>query len=152
MRFLLVLIFTLSTSVSAEVCQPSSKNFCDVKVTKIYDGDTITVNLKDLPPVFGKKISVRIRGIDTAEVRGKGQCEKAAARTARRLVENLVKNGKSIDLINVERDKYFRLLADVLVDGKMVKDILIKNRLAVSYHGKTKMKVDWCKRVPASED
>ena len=45
---------------------------------------------------------------------------------ARNLVENILKNAKRIDLTNVEKDKYFRILADVNVDGRDLKEILLK--------------------------
>ena len=57
--------------------------------------------------------------------------------------------GNIIDLGFV--DKYFRILADVKIDGKDVADTLIKNNLAYAYEGKTKEKVNWCKRAVASE-
>jgi len=46
-------------------------------------------------------------------------------------------------LKNVQRGKYFRILADVQADRKDVADILIKKRLAVRYDGGTKG-FDWC--------
>lgn len=146
--------FILAFAVHAEDthCKTSDNNFCNVKVSKIYDGDTITVDLPNVPPVFGKAIGVRILGIDTAEIRGKSECEKRAARTARKLVENLIKSAKQVDILNVQRDKYFRILGDVSIDGKLVKETLLKNNLAVSYFGKTKEKINWCQRVPANAD
>ncbi len=144
---LLILQFALATT-----CSHDATNFRCVKVLKNYDGDTITVNIPNIHPLLGQKVSVRVRGIDTAEVRGKAPCEKDAARTARNLVESLTKNAKVVDLENVARDKYFRILADVKIDGKSIKDILIKNQLAVTYDGGTKKKVDWCEylRKPAN--
>jgi endonuclease YncB( thermonuclease family) len=52
--------------------------------------------------------------------------------------------GKKIVLKNVWRDKYFRLLATVEVDGKSVGDELIKAGLAVKYDGLNKRPVKWC--------
>ena len=36
-----------------------------------YDGDTVTFNLPGLHPIIGEKISIRVNGIDTPEIRGK---------------------------------------------------------------------------------
>jgi micrococcal nuclease len=146
-----MILFILAFALASD-CKHDANNFRCVKVLKNYDGDTITVSIPDVHPLLGEKISVRIRGIDTAEVKGKTPCEKDAARVARNLVESLTKNAKVIDLQNIDRDKYFRILADVMVDGKSVKDILIKNQLAVAYDGGTKEKVNWCDslRKPAS--
>ncbi len=126
-------------------CKHDKRTFRCVKYLKNYDADTLTVEIPGQHPLFGENISVRVNGIDSPEIKTHDSCEKQAARTAQRLVENLLKNSNQIDLLNVERDKYFRVLADVSVDGKLIKDILLSNNLAYEYHGETKKKVDWCK-------
>lgn len=131
-------------------CQHDAKNFRCVKYIRNYDADTITFNIADVHPLIGDKISVRVRHIDTPEIKGQLPCEKETARTAKRLVENVLKNGKRIDLLNIEKDKYFRILADVVVDGKSLKDLLLKNNLAYAYEGKTKEKINWCLRAPSN--
>jgi endonuclease YncB( thermonuclease family) len=50
----------------------------------------------------------------------------------------MVKSAKIITLHNIGRDKYFRINADVLVDGKSLGAELIKNKLALPYFGDTK--------------
>jgi len=121
-------------------------NYGNVKAyfIKNYDGDTITVNIPDYPPIIGKKISIRVNGIDTPELRTKSSKEKQSARTAKRLVNSLLKKAKEIELKNIQRGKYFRIVADVYYDGKNLADILMKNNLAVPYGGGTKTK-DWSK-------
>ncbi len=52
-----------------------------------YDGDTITFNLPGLHPVIGEKISIRVNGIDTPEIRGKCENEKYGAQQAKEMVE-----------------------------------------------------------------
>ena len=54
--------------------------FSDVLFTGCYDGDTCTVELRgcDLPDIF-RKMPVRVNGIDTPEIKGKCQREKALA-------------------------------------------------------------------------
>ena len=121
-------------------------NYGDVVVTNIvsvYDGDTISVDIDAFPKIIGQKISIRINKIDTPEIRGRCQKEKDLAIKARDLVYNLVKESREIVLKNMTRDKYFRIGADLYVDGKNVADILIFNSLAVEYYGGKKLKV-WC--------
>jgi len=118
-------------------------DYYDAEYIRNYDGDTVTFNLPDLHPLLGSKISIRINGIDTPEIRGKCQQEKELAKTAQGFVEGLLSTAESIDLINMQRGKYFRIVADVVADGKMVKEALIENGLAVAYHGGTKTK-NWC--------
>jgi micrococcal nuclease len=50
---------------------------------KCYDGDTCTFTLPGLPDVFGDRISIRLVGIDTPEIRGHCQQEKRLAAQAR---------------------------------------------------------------------
>jgi endonuclease YncB( thermonuclease family) len=132
-------------------CVHDTSSFRCVKFIKNYDADTITVQIPQVHPLIGDKISVRVRGIDSAEMKGKSPCEKARAKEAQKLVERSLKSAKRIHLTNVERDKYFRILADVEVDGQYIKDILIQRQLAYEYHGQTKRKVDWCKMGLATD-
>jgi micrococcal nuclease len=99
-----------------------------------YDGDTITVNILDYPPIAGKNISVRIKGIDTPEIKGKSDKERQLAIKARDIVYFLLKNTKKIELRNMQRGKYFRIVADVYFDGKNLSDILIDKKFAVPYN------------------
>lgn len=135
----------------ADTCAHDTTSFRCVKYIRNYDADTITFDIPNVHPIIGKHISVRVRHVDAPEIKGKLPCEKEAARTAKRLIENTLKNAKRIDLVNADKDKYFRILADVIVDGKPLKDILLKNNLAYAYEGQTKQKVNWCIRVPASK-
>ena len=143
---------TLSLAVSLCLADYSFANVCEHRLTEFrcveyvrnYDGDTATFNIPGVHPLFGKNISVRIKGIDTAEARGRLDCERRSARTAKKLVESVLRSAKTIELKNVERDKYFRVLADVVADGRSLADILVKNRLAVFYDGGTKARINWC--------
>lgn len=160
-KILAIVIIITASFLNAETgksnlatCQHDVKTFRCVEYIKNYDADTVTFNIPDVHPLLGHKISVRVSGLDTPEIKGKSPCEKDAAKTAQRLVENLLKNAKVINLENIDRDKYFRVLADVVIDGKSLTEILLKNKLAYSYHGETKQQVNWCEfgktRVPAS--
>lgn len=128
-------------------CQHDDKTFRCVEYVKNYDSDTITFNIPGVPAIIGNKISVRVAHIDSPEIKGQQPCEKNTARNAKKLVENLMKQAKNIELRNIERDKYFRILADVYFDGKDLKEILLKNHLAYNYDGATKKKVNWCNRT-----
>lgn len=143
MTLVLVLFFNYSLSL-ANNCTHDAKTFRCVKYLKNHDGDTITFEIPGVHPLLGHKISVRVNGLDTPEIRGKLPCEKQAARAAKQLMENILKNAKVIDIENPSRDKYFRILGDVIVDGKSLSQILLKNKLAYVYNGQMKRKIDWC--------
>jgi len=150
--FLSLCVPRLWASPSDIECQSDQRNFRCVEFVRNYDGDTITVNIKGVPELFGKNIPVRVKGIDTAEIKTLDRCERQASRTARRLVFNTLKSARRIDLLNVERDKYFRILADVMVDGRSISEILIKNKLAVAYKGGKKPNTNWCTMIGEQAD
>lgn len=133
----------------AKICEHDNNTFRCVKYIKNYDGDTVTVNIPNLHPLLGKNISVRVLGIDTPEKTGKKPCEKEKARIAQRLAENKLSRGRDIELRNVQRDKYFRILAEVWIDGESLADTLLKNHLAYQYDGGRKpASTNWCKVAP----
>lgn len=143
-RILLCMLVLFMGTANATDCNHSATAFHCVKFIKNYDADTITVDIPGVHPLIGDNISVRVSGIDAPEIKGHLPCEKEASRNAKRLVENVLQNAKRIDLVHVEKDKYFRILADVMVDGVNLKDLLLKNRLAYQYDGGTKEKRNWC--------
>lgn len=150
-QIIIIGVLVAGIVLAEDSCQHDAHAFRCVKYLKNYDADTITFNIPGVHPLIGEKISVRVAHIDTPEIRTKDSCEKTAGRTAQRLMESLLKKAKRIDLTNLQRDKYFRILADVIVDGQSIKDILLKNHLAYAYEGGTKRKLNWCKRRLANE-
>ena len=136
----LILPFLLLTSYSLA---ESFGNFQGAVYIRNYDGDTITFNLPGLHPIIGEKISIRVNGIDTPEIRGKCEKEKYDAKQVKEMVADILKDAERINLKNMERGKYFRIVADVYADGENIADILIESGMAVRYDGGTKTK-DWC--------
>jgi len=135
---------TIERKPASAKCTHDADVFRCVQFISNHDGDTITVEIPDVHPLLGHKAKIRMRGIDTAEVSTKNSCEKNAAGKARDLVEKRLKSASSIELRNVGKDKYFRVLADVYVDGKNLSQELIQEKLAYSYDGGKKQAPDWC--------
>jgi endonuclease YncB( thermonuclease family) len=108
-----------------------------------YDGDTVTFNLPGLHPIIGEKISIRVNGIDTPEIRGKCEKEKYDAKQAKEMVADILRDAEQITLKNLERGKYFRIVADVIADGEDLADMLVEAGMAVRYSGGKKIK-EWC--------
>lgn len=112
--------------------------FAETPVTYIrnYDGDTITFNI-------GK---VRVLGIDAPEMKSKRPCESSYGKISQKYVEDRLKKARKIIVTNHEnRDIYGRILADVYIDGVSLKEMLLKENLAVIYVPKKWQKVNWCK-------
>ena len=108
-----------------------------------YDGDTIRFDLPGYPPIAGDDIRVRVNGIDTPEIKGKCEKEKYDAKQAKEMVADILKDAEQITLKNMERGKYFRIVADVIVDGENLADILIEAGMAIHYDGGKKTH-KWC--------
>ena len=112
--------------------------FNNVSIASVYDGDTFKINLNCSLAVYCEKVPVRVRGVDTPEIKGKTEREKKLAQKAKEFTKNFL-NKEPINLSNCSRDKYFRLLCDVKNgQGKDLARELIKNDLGYSYDGGTK--------------
>ena len=112
-------------------------------VTKIIDGDTIQLLLDDTPMVF-RRISCRLRGIDTPELRRSRCCiEKCLAKIAKEFVESLIPKGSVVKLLSPAKGKYFRLIANISTEKGDLSNILEQIGLAVKYNGYGK-RYDWC--------
>jgi endonuclease YncB( thermonuclease family) len=122
----------------------------------VYDGDTLKVDIEDkegcIPEVFSKDLGVRVMGIDTPEIRAQCRLEKCLALKAKAFTESKLSEAEIL-FENEERDKYFRILADVrykskgTTQWKTLSDELIKAGLGVAYFGSTKSE-NWCDFSP----
>lgn len=98
------------------------------KVIKVIDGDTFKVNLVRWPPIVGQDISVRIRGFNSAELRTEDEIERLKALRAQNDLRLLLETAGKIELYNIVRGKFFRLVADIYVDGKDIRPQLEKSQ------------------------
>jgi micrococcal nuclease len=121
-----------------------------VHVVSVHDGDTFNIEDDTLPEVFGKNLPVRVLGIDSPEIHGKLPCEQQKAQEAKQIASQLLLSAKVVELSQIQRDKYFRVLADVKADGVSLKDTLLAKGLAYPYFGATKKKLNWCKKGSSS--
>ncbi len=151
--FILLLGILPVVSFAKEICGHDEGNFRCVRYIKNYDADTVMFDIPNIHPLLGRKLSIRVSGVDAPEIKTKNQCEKKKALNAKKLVSGLLRNAKRIDLENIKRGKYFRVVADVKFDGKSLSHYLLKNGFAYSYDGGAKRKINWCKsyREIASE-
>lgn len=112
--------------------------FENVSIASVYDGDTFKINLNCSLAVYCEKVPVRVRGVDSAEIKGKTAREKKIAKQAKEFTKNFLAQ-EPINLSNCGRDKYFRLLCDVTNgQGQDLARELIKHNLGYAYQGGTK--------------
>jgi len=119
-----------------------ANNIIVTEVTSIYDADTFRVDIGEWPSIVGERVPIRVLGVDAPEIRGKCDQEKVKASKAKQFTVEHLRNAKVIKLRNIQRGKYFRLLADVYVDNKSLSDLLIKSGHAREYDGGTRQ--GWC--------
>ena len=115
------------------------------KVIKVYDGDTITIASK-LPYKSSEiyRFSVRLRGIDSPEIKSKSHVEKDLAMNSKMCLSNVIL-GQMVELKNVSTEKYGRILADVYIDNVNINKWMLENKLAVPYDGRKKIiPSEWC--------
>jgi len=112
----------------------------NARVVSIYDGDTFTVDATPWPGVT-IRVSVRVDGVDTPEIRGKCQVEKDMAIEAREFVKETI--GENVHLVNVRHGKYAgRVVAKVLVNGQDLAALIIGAGLGRPYQGGARE--GWC--------
>ena len=129
------------------------------RLIDVYDGDTVKVIL----PTFGSyyKFSIRLNDIDTCEIRSKDKILQNNGIKARDRLFELVTNIKVITKNDIKKtlesdvylvwvdccnkDKYGRVLANIYKDNDTTKsfsEILLEEKLAYKYEGKTKLSDD----------
>lgn len=116
------------------------------EVTRIYDGDTVTVRAH-IWPDHVLKISVRLEGIDTPEIRGRCQAEEDAAVQARDFVANIAEQENNVLWVrDVQLGKYAgRVLGKLQTRmGADVGTMLINNGLAVPYEQRREQRQRLC--------
>jgi len=144
-RYMLVVLMLLGLFLGSAVA--ADPNYPDIQVSKFvknYDADTITVNIEGWPRIIGEKISIRVNGIDTPEMRGGTDYSKALAKQAKAFVKALCDSAEKIVLKHPQRGKYFRIVADVEIDGRDLGEMLIMLGYAKKYDGKS-ARPDWSK-------
>lgn len=119
------------------------------EITRVMDGDTFKARVQVW---FGQDIttSVRIRGFDAPEIKGKCAEESKAAQDATQILRDILGSGP-VTLHNIGPDKYFgRVVASVRVTLKDgietdVAQMMIAAGMGRPYNGGTRG--SWCDKI-----
>lgn len=137
----LIAVLLLALTVSVHAAEPPLPPLYKARLLSVYDGDTFTVQV----PVWHDltlTTEIRLRGIDTPEIRGDCEREKQLAAQAETFTNTFLTQGP-LELTNIGRDKYYgRVVANVTVNGKDLTTALIQAGLGYAYTGGTKQ--SWC--------
>ena len=132
---ILILWASILSSTAFATERIAYPNGYQAKILSVYDGDTFTAEIYSWLQI-SVQARVRIRGIDTAEIRGKCDAEKQQAQKAKAHLQELLPLNSIVMLNHVELGTYAgRIIADVSTSA--VQDIgtqMIADKLARPYN------------------
>jgi len=143
MKKFLVLLMLLPCLAIAQ--KPKDGVTYDVILTRVIDGDTVAFQANWLPDPLKKELSIRVFGVDTPEKSFRAKCPSEAQRgeAATAFTKQLINQSQKRQMVLMDWDKYGgRVLGDVLLDGKSLRQQLIANGFAREYYGEAKQ--SWC--------
>lgn len=142
MKYILLLFMILCPSTYA---QTKKGVIYDATIVRVTDGDTVVFQANFLPLPLKPELSLRVYGVDTPERGALAKCndEKQLGQNASSYTKQVIKSAKTIKIMIIEWDKFGgRVLGDVFVDGKSLRELLIENNYAKPYFGAKKP--NWC--------
>lgn len=151
-RFASVLLTTLLVFMSLARATPASERIAGpvaAQILEVIDGDSLRIRAHIWPGQFVEVI-LRLRGIDTPELRASCPRERELALAARRIMSELLGKGP-VTLVNIGGGKYFgRVLGDIrLADGGDLAARMLKLAPARPYRGRHR--AGWCTETDGEE-
>ena len=115
-------------------------------IRSITDGDGLRVDIDlgfgvVLRGNSGRGVNIRLYGVDAPESRTRKKQEKAHGLLAKRYLQDNLKVGERYILRTKERGKFGRWLGEIKTRKGLITKLLIKNKLAVEYHGQNKKEI-----------
>jgi len=117
----------------------------DVTLLRVSDGDTIVFQATFLPAPLKPELALRVFGVDTPEKGFRAKCPSEAQRgeAASAFTKQAVMSSKTHQVLLMDWDKFGgRVLGDLILDGKSLRQMLIANGYAREYYGEAKQ--SWC--------
>jgi endonuclease YncB( thermonuclease family) len=122
------LSFVFSGVRAADVNEASYGNAIAGKIIDCNqaDGYSFKCDIRNYPPIIGRDISVRIRGVETLTA----DSNQPQAGQANNFIHENLKNAKRVELKNMQRGDGFFILADVYCDGQNLGQLLVEKNFA----------------------
>jgi endonuclease YncB( thermonuclease family) len=142
-KIITTLLVALSVTAYAQK-QPQGVTY-DANILKVNDGDTVVIAAPFLPQPLKPQLAVRIFGVDTPEKGFRAKCpsEDARGQAATEFTKKLVGASQKRQVTLYDWDKFGgRVLGDIILDGKSLRQQLIANGFAREYFGEAKQ--SWC--------
>jgi endonuclease YncB( thermonuclease family) len=140
-----LVIATTSASTLAQGKQKPGALY-DAVITRVIDGDTVAFQAPFLPAPLKPELSIRVFGVDTPEKGHRAECasENERGQAASNFTKNAIAQSTNRQVLLIRWDKYGgRVLGDVILDGRSLREMLILNGFAREYYGEAK--TSWCK-------
>lgn len=115
------------------------------EIMRVNDGDTVVIAAPFLPAPLKPELAVRIFGVDTPEKGHRAQCpqENARGQAATEFTKAAIQNSRQRQVTLYAWDKFGgRVLGDIILDGRSLRQGLIANGFAREYFGEAK--TSWC--------
>ena len=144
MKKLLLLLLIVPVLAIAQSKQKPGVTY-DAVITRVIDGDTVGIQATWLPAPLKPELSIRVFGVDTPEKGHRAQCPSEAQRgeAASAFTKAQINASSNRQIVLMDWDKYGgRVLGDVVLDGKSLRQLLIANGFAREYYGEAK--TSWC--------
>ncbi len=135
---LLVPVLALAQKTPQGVTYPA-------EIIRVNDGDTVVISAPFLPAPLKPELAVRIFGVDTPEKGHRAQCpqENARGQAATEFTKSAVNSSRQRQVVLYAWDKFGgRVLGDIILDGRSLRQGLIANGFAREYFGEAK--TSWC--------
>jgi len=100
-------------------------------VTKVYDGDTVTVDVDLGWSVVIKKQKIRLLGINAPEVRGSSRSSGIISRDALR--SRILNKKVTLKTFKDKKGKFGRWLGEIWIDDECINDWLLNEGYASKY-------------------
>ena len=143
-KIITTLLLALVATIAYAQKTPQGVTY-DANILKVSDGDTIVIAAPFLPAPLKPQLAVRIFGVDTPEKGFRAKCESENQRglAASEFTKKLVGASQKRQVTLYDWDKFGgRVLGDIILDGKSLRQQLIANGFAREYFGEAKQ--SWC--------
>ena len=112
------------------------------RVIDIINGNTITIATTLSYDEEYYKFVIKIKDIICPNLKSKDENERLCGIIAKDFLKDILLN-KIVLVSNISVDSYGTILANLETDGLYINDLLIKENLAIEYHGGKKIDINW---------
>ena len=126
--FSTLFIFLVSCSSEGKFFRQSYpdkfKLSAETDVMETLSGNTFVANVKNIHPVFGEALTIKVRGLKVDSIETEDSSSASRAFRQWHKFSNLLKEASDIELRNLERGRNgFWIWADVYIDGEILRDL-----------------------------